>query len=263
MTFLHLDGTPVTEEILGMGGSGLVIRKGQLAVKIPRLWQGVDVPADGRLTPEPEAFDMRQCRIDQMQLEKSILRRLRDCDGVVPCFNLDSTELSIRMTYMEKGDLRSYLEREKPSRQTQLTWLRKMAHTLSDIHRRRIIVADVRSDNYLIDKSLDIYLTDFGESSMMPLEWEMKDLNADGESVATDIGNFGAVMYEVITGQHCKFDLLQDWKEPGDPFSWPRRDSLPSTHGLWLGHIIEMCWVQGSFASADELATTLDDQDAG
>lgn len=43
MGFLHLDGTLVTEEILGMGGSGLVIRNGQFAVKMPRLWQGVDV----------------------------------------------------------------------------------------------------------------------------------------------------------------------------------------------------------------------------
>ena len=168
MGFLHLDGTLVTEEILGMGGSGLVIRKGQFAVKIPRLWQGVDVPADGRLTPEPEDFDMRQFRIDQMHLEKSIFRRLRDC-RVVPCFNLDSSDHSIRMTYMEKGDLRNYLKSEKPSRQTQLTWLRRMAHTLSDIHRRRVIVADLRSDNFLIDKSLDIYFTDLGESSLMPL----------------------------------------------------------------------------------------------
>ena len=91
----------------------------------------------------------------------------------------------------------------------------------------------------------------------------MEDSNADGESATTDIGHFGAVMYEVITGQHCKFDLMQDWKEPGDPFSWPRRDSLPSTHGLWLGQIIEACWVQGSFASADELAAALENQHAG
>lgn len=74
---------------------------------------------------------------------------------------------------------------------------------------------------------------------------------------------FGAVMYEVVTGQHCKFDPMQDWKKPGDPFSWPRRDSLPSIHDLWLSHIIEACLVQGSFASAGQLASALEDQDAG
>ncbi|KAJ9636936.1 hypothetical protein H2204_005082 [Knufia peltigerae] len=258
MTFLHLDGTLVSEDILGMGGSGLVVREGTFAVKIPRLWRGVDVPDNGRLTPEAEAFDMRQFRIDQMNQEKPILQRLGDCQGVVPCFDLDSSEVSIRMRYMENGDLRDYLRSQKPDRQTRLLWLRSMAHTLSDIHHRRVIVADLRSDNFLIDEGMSIYLADFGESCMMPLDWDMKDSNADGESAATDIGQFGAVMFEVITGQRCKFDLMQDWKSTGDLFSWPRRDSLPSVDGLWLGHIIEACWTQGTFSSADDLATALE-----
>ena len=259
MGFLHLDGSPVTEEILGMGGSGLIVRAGQFAVKIPRLWQGVDILGDGTLTPEAEEFDMRQFRTDQINREKSIFRRLEGCHGVVPCYDLHSSDLLIRMKYTANGDLRSYLEREKPTRQTQLMWLTETAHTLSEIHRRRVIVADIRSDNFLIDNSQSIYITDFGESSLMPLDWNMKDPNADGESVMTDIGHFGTVMFEVITGQHCKFDLLQDWK-PGNPYSWPSRETLPSTDSIWLGHIIEACWTKGSFASADDLAAALDNE---
>lgn len=256
MVFLHLNGIPVTEEILGVGGSGLVIREGHFAVKIPRLWQGVDILGDGRLTPEADEIDMRQFRVDQINREKSIFRRLKGCPGVVPCFDLESSDLSIRMKYAVNGDLRSYLESEKLSRQTQLVWLTEMAHTLSEIHRRRVIVADVRSDNFLIDEGQLIYITDFGESSLMPLEWDMKDPNEDGESVMTDIGHFGVVMFNIITGQHCKFDL---WKA-GIPCSWPRRETLPSTDGIWLGHIIEACWTEGSFASADDLAAALDNE---
>lgn len=257
MGFLHLDGTPVTEEILGVGGSGLIVRAGQCAVKIPRLWQGVDILGDGTLTPEAGEFDMRQFRMDQINREKLIFKRLEGCPGVVPCYDLYSSDLSIRMKYITNGDLRSYLEREKLSRQVQLMWLTEMAHTLSEIHRRRVIVADIRSNNFLIDNGQSIYITDFGESSLMPLDWDMKDPNADGESVMTDIGHFGTVMFEVITGQHCKFDLLQDW-EPGDLYSWPSRGTLPSTESIWLGHIIEACWTEGSFASADDLAVALD-----
>lgn len=55
---------------------------------------------------------------------------------------------------------------------------------------------------------------------------------------------------------------MQDWK-PGDPYSWPRRESLPSTDGIWLGHIIEACWIEGHFASADDLASALEDQHVG
>lgn len=257
MGYLNLDGTTVTGEILGVGGSGLIIRQGQFAVKIPRLWLTVDVPEDGRLTPEEGGFDMRQFRIDQIEREKAIFRRLEACPGIVPCFDLALSDISIRMNYMKNGDLRNYVARRKPDKQTQLSWLTDIAHTLADIHRYRVIVADLRSDNFLLDDDLSIKFTDFGESSLMPLDWNMKEPNEDGESASTDIGNFGAVMFEIITGQHCKLDLLQDWKEPGDPFTWPRRGSLPSTDGLWLGAIIEACWTQGSFTSADELAAAL------
>ncbi len=95
---------------------------------------------------------------------------------------------------------------------------------------------------------------------MLPLEWDMEEPDELGQSVSTDIGQSGAVMFEILVGQHCSFNLLQDWKEPGDLFTSPGRDSLPSTDGLWLGHIIEACWTQGSFTSADELAAAFDKQ---
>jgi hypothetical protein len=198
--------------------------------------------------------------MDQMSREKSIFKRLEGCQGVVPCYDLDASDLSIRMDYAVNGDLRSYLERETPNRQTQLRWMTEMAHALSEIHRRRVIVADVRSDNFLIGHGQSIYMTDFGESSLMPREWNMQDANEYGESAMTDIGHFGAVMFEIITGQHCKFDL-QDWG-PGDPFPWPRRDTLPSTEGIWLGHIIDACWTERSFTSANDLAAALDNEQA-
>jgi len=56
--------------------------------------------------------------------------------------------------------------------------------------------------------------------------------NDAGESVATDIGQLGAVMFEVLTGQRCQFNLMQDRQESGDPFSWPRRETLSATYSL-------------------------------
>lgn len=65
------------------------------------------------------------------------------------------------------------------------------------------------------------------------------------------------MIFEIVTGQSCKFDIFQDWKEVGDSTTWPRRDSLPSTSEIWLGHIIEECWTQG-YRSAKDLAAELD-----
>ncbi|EXJ82317.1 serine/threonine protein kinase [Capronia epimyces CBS 606.96] len=287
MAFLYLDGSPVCDEILNMAGFGMVIRRGEFAIKIPRLREGVDDSEDeiarlrirlrGVLSDLKE-IDMREFIIEQIYREKWIFQTLSDCEGVVPCFDLDSPDVSICMRYMGKGSLRSYLESEKENendnhnhnpnhshnhrldQHTRVRWLKSMAHTLSNLHRRRVIVTNLRSDNFLIDDTMSIYLANFGECSVMPLTWDMSTPNLDGEGVATDIGQFGAVMFEVITGHHCTFDMMQESKESWDLFSWPPRDSLPSTEGVWLGHIIEKCWTQGEgfFASADDLVAALE-----
>jgi hypothetical protein len=66
-------------------------------------------------------------------------------------------------------------------------------------------------------------------------------------------------MYEIITGRRCSFDLTQDRKELENLYTCPRRDSLPSTKNIWLGHVIEKCWTQ-AFESAEELAVQLDQE---
>lgn len=43
--FVHVDGTRVTEKIIGVGGTGIVIQQGQYALKIPRLSK--DLESDG------------------------------------------------------------------------------------------------------------------------------------------------------------------------------------------------------------------------
>lgn len=91
----------------------------------------------------------------------------------------------------------------------------------------------------------------------MPLDWGQDGCDANGFSIWTDIGQFGAVMFDIITGQRCVFDIYQDWKQVDDPTTWPRRDSLPSTRGVWLGSIIEKCWTKG-FVSAQDLVEELE-----
>ncbi len=93
----------------------------------------------------------------------------------------------------------------------------------------------------------------------MPLDWSLDGSDDLGYSCLTDIGQFGAVMYEIVTGEDCKFDIMRDWREVGDLPAWPRRDSLPPTGGVWLGHIIERCWTRG-FGSAEDLAAALDEE---
>lgn len=72
-----------------------------------------------------------------------------------------------------------------------------------------------------------------------------------GYSIHTDIGQLGAVMYEVVVGEKFDFDIFKDLELSSG--TWPQREDLPSIEGFWLGPIIERCWTKGAFASAHDL----------
>lgn len=258
-TLLHLDGTTVTEKVIGQGATGIIIEQGQYALKLPHISRhtkidGVPVEV-GSLTPKEGDYDERTPLIESITDEKAIYKRLGNHYGIVRCHNLESADPSIQMDLMN-GDLRHYLAANRPERKTQLLWLTKLAHTMAYIHEHRIIIADIRLDNILLDDAGTVKFCDFGESTLMPLDWDLDGTDGLGFSVLTDVGQFGAAMYDVITGLRCKFDLTKDRKEPENLYTCPRRDRLPSTENVWLGHIIEKCWTQ-AFKSARELAAEL------
>ncbi|KAK7897196.1 hypothetical protein LTR67_005085 [Exophiala xenobiotica] len=201
VVWLHLDGTRVTEKVIGQGATGIIIEQGQYAIKLPHISRytkidGVPVEEeDGSLTPRDGDYDERPPLIESIEVEKAIYRRLdNDHEGIVRCHNLVSTEVSIQMDRMKNGDLRHYLAVNKPDRKTQLSWLTRIAHTMAYIHQHRVIIADVRLDNLLLDDNLAVKFCDFGESTLMPLDWDLQGTDELGFSILTDIGQFGAAM---------------------------------------------------------------------
>ncbi|KAL2819477.1 kinase-like domain-containing protein [Aspergillus granulosus] len=233
----------VEDQILGIGRTGLVVRQGQVAVKLPLRWS----------TSSDEELE---ANVESIQHEQAIYQRLESCDGVVPCLGYSETATQLRL--MENGDLRSFLSQNKPSKSLQLSWFRSMAHSISQIHDRRIIVADIATRNFLLDADFKVKICDFTESLKMPLDTCMATVDWAGYSIHTDIGQLGAVMYEVVVGEKCEFDIFKDLPLELSNGTWPRREDLPSTEGLWLGPIIERCWMKGAFGSAHDLRKELD-----
>jgi serine/threonine protein kinase len=259
--YLYLDGTIVREPIIGVGGTGIVVSRRGYAYKIPLISKIIKidgVPFDDPGYPPKEGdYDERATAIKAFENEKAIYRRLGDHAGIIRCYNLLSADPSIQMPLME-GDLRHYLDDQtRPTKATLLSWLTQLAHAMAHIHSRRVIVGDFRLDNIVFDGNMSIKLVDFSESSLMPPGWNLDGCDENGFSIGTDIGQFGAAMFDMITGQRCAFDIYHDWKQVGDRPTWPRRDTLPSTRGVWLGSIIEKCWTKG-FVSAQDLAEALE-----
>ncbi|KAJ0423322.1 serine/threonine protein kinase [Aspergillus carlsbadensis] len=226
------------EKILGMGRTGVVIRQDDIAVKLPLRWSTSD------------EFEV-QSNIEALQHEQAIYLQLGKSRHIVEF--LGSSETSTQLSLMENGDLRRYLSQHKASDQLQLSWFREMARGLAYIHDHRIIVADIASRNFLLDSNLSIKFCDFTESTKLPRDTYMKTANDGGYTVQTDIGQLGAVIYEIVTGQRCEFDIWKDVPGEATRGSWPRRERLPSTRNVWLGAIIEKCWTQGGFRNAYKL----------
>ncbi|KAK2765496.1 hypothetical protein FQN54_008350 [Arachnomyces sp. PD_36] len=248
--FTYLDGEPIPEnEILGYGRSGVVVLQHGTAVKIP-LKHPWSTESDVEVNTEV------------IQREQDVYRRLsptmdHQLDNVVTYVELSAK--ATHLAYMENGDLRAYLERNnKPSITLQISWFRQMAQALSQIHDKRVLVADIASRNFLLDSTLSIKVCDFTEASILPFDTAMEAVDDNGYSIHTDIGQLGAVMYEVVSGGHkCHFDLFKDNPPDDGRARWPRRDTLPSTEGLWLGPVIERCWTQGGFKNVHDLSQAL------
>lgn len=252
LTLLLPNGTPLQGPILGFGRTGVVVQRGDHAVKLPLKYGTV---GSGQAHDERNEINA-DIAYESLEREKEVYRRLGNYDGIVSCLDLSGD--GIQMALMTHGNLRDYLSQNATSKFVRLNWLRDMARTLVYVHDRRVIVADVATRNFLLDSHLSVKMSDFTESSILPLTVDMQNVDDSGYSVFTDIGQLGAVMYEVVTGKACEFDLFKN--QPAGPATatWPQREDLPSTDNIWLGCIIEICWKKGALRSTDELLAALD-----
>ena len=96
-----------------------------------------------------------------------------------------------------------------------------MACTLIHIHNLCVIVTDIATWNFLFAADLSIKFSDFTESSILPLSTNMQAINNTGYSIYTNIGQLSTVMYEVITGKLCKFDLYKNQLARLATAAWP------------------------------------------
>lgn len=243
--FLDLSGDSILlEQVLGSGSSAVVVLRDGLAVKTPlRYCWSSDVDVE--------------MNIEVIKREQDVYRRFQSSNPrycKLPWF-LRRSYLTCLYGKWKSSDL---LKTNRPSQQLQLSWFREMARTLEYIHDQRVLVADIASRNFLLDSDMRIKFCDFSEASLLPLDVDMDTLDDNGYTTRIDLGFLGAVIYEVVTGKKCEIDLFKDNLPTDGRATWPRREFLPSTEDVWLGSIIEDCWVDGGFPNSRSLLRALD-----
>ena len=68
---------------------------------------------------------------------------------------------------------------------------------------------------------MSVKFSDFTESSLLELDCDMQEADDNGYSIYTDIGQLAAVMYEIITGDKCVFDLFKGQPQGPATAAWP------------------------------------------
>lgn len=198
--FLDLRGNLISQEdVLGCGSSAIVLLQEGVAIKIPLryLWS-----SDSDV----------EVNLHSVRREQEIYRRLQSADderakGIVGCIK-SSTE-STKLAYMANGDLRAYIEKQRPPHELQLAWFRQMARTLCYIHNKHVLVTDIATRNFLVDTDLSVKIYNFTEASLIPLETDMETVDDNGFTAQIDVGLLGTVIYEVMTGKKCEIDLFK------------------------------------------------------
>jgi serine/threonine protein kinase len=150
------------------------------------------------------------------------------------------------MQYVENSTLSQYLEFEKPSHDLAAKWILALAHTVSYTHFRHVIIGDIASRNVLLEKDKRVKHCDFSDSGLIPLDVDIEKAEDNGASTSADIFQFCSLVYEILTGQPCKYDLFASEeierqrkineattnREP--EATLPQLDRLPATETLAL-----------------------------
>jgi serine/threonine protein kinase len=153
-----------------------------------------------------EYFRKEAVYMQQLQ-HPSILRVLEFCD----C----SDGSYLTMPYMERGSLYRLIQ-QGPLAEGQLIHIAKqIACALHYAHSRGIVHRDLKPQNILLDAADNAYLTDFGLCQSLLHNSPVQPGNLDGtasylspmrargeyDDTRTDIYAFGALLYEMLTGQ--------------------------------------------------------------
>ncbi|KAL4925530.1 kinase-like domain-containing protein [Aspergillus undulatus] len=162
------------------------------------------------------------------------------------------------------GNLREYVEqnRSQPPPHILLPWFRQMALAISQAHKNHVLVGDISSSNFLLEADNTLKMCGFSHAIIIEPGEDMDTVEKFGRSVQTDIGELGAVIYELITGREIKYDLNKGVVENEIRLPFRQNPNLPDTDGIWCGSVIRKCWT-GQFKNMEELVRELNPRPLG
>jgi serine/threonine protein kinase len=284
------NGADHQERFLGFGVTGEVVQRGERALKMPRRYDTTNMTQARR----HELEWLMEVSCEKIITEMQVYQHLGSYEGIITASYklpvgtdndapiIEKFEPVISMPYMKNGTLQEYISKKEPNENLQIMWTRSLAATVAYCHSKNVILADIGSRNCLLADDLSLKLCDFGDSTIIPPDLKMAEVNDNGVSVRTDIAQFGSVVFEIFTRinlsdprrprLHFVEDQIQDINHSDESeddegnagdgngrgnaradntecddyqkSKWPRIEDLPRTEGIRFGAIIYKCWTR-------------------
>ncbi|KAI9848751.1 MAG: hypothetical protein M1837_006838 [Sclerophora amabilis] len=243
MAFLKPDGSPFDfnfEGYIGTGTTGLVLRQGAYARKIPKVRNTSKL--SGQEREDQEYINDTNC--EALEHEAAIYRRVGKCRGIAQC--IDLSKEGIVLEYLSRGDLETYLETEpEPEQSLKVQWILSVVETVSHFHQSRVLIDDIALRNLLIADDMSVKMIDFGQCSIFPEDEDISTADENGMTVQADIFHLGCVIYSIAAWKKFECNLFDyDYLRP------PLQE-MPALEHLLCGEMIGNCWT-GQYQSTED-----------
>lgn len=187
------DGSGVKGEIIAMGIDGYIIHQPATltVMKVPKL-KGTFNPSDGSTKPDHD----NNMYTNDLSCEKEAYRRLQGVCGIANCLDINTNGLVFE--FYANGDLEDYIKHNPPAPLKQkMSWILQILDAFIACHKRKILVFDIALRNLMLDDDMNIRLIDFANSSLLPLDEDIKLVDEDGYTAEIDNLHVANVIYSV------------------------------------------------------------------
>ncbi|KAG8624815.1 hypothetical protein KVT40_007882 [Elsinoe batatas] len=205
---------------------------------------------------------MKTARLDDIELlrdsaqatmtEANIYLILNKHDRIAKYLYISALKNLLVLAFYPHGNLKAYIREHGTKRLT--IWARQMIEGVAYIHKKGVIHADIRLDQWLVDSNLDARLSDFNSSGHdSHPELDIASAKATGverashfmprdpledNTVTTDLFALGSALYELEMGE-C-------------PYAEEDDERIAQFFNLVLGKLIKGCWM-GTFETANDV----------
>lgn len=244
MAFLAPDGTPVDfskNAYLGSGTMGLVIQRGEHALKIPKIRDVSKFSSEHRASSEY----VNQVNREILEREKSVYRRIGHCEGIINVISI--FEEGILLECIKNGDIAEYMkDNAELSIIDKTSWIISIIKAICHILKSKVLVYDIALRNFLIADDSSVKMIDFGQSTVFPLDTDMATANDNGLTVLFDLFQVGCIIYSIMAWGEYEYDIFGNQLRP------PALEDLPHLDQLLYSQAIRKCWT-AEYRCADDL----------